>query len=133
MNIVLALTIGGLYATGTYLLLRRSTIKLLFGLVLLGNATNLLVFTCARLVRGKAPLIHSGQKTLEPGTADPLGQALILTAIVISFGVLAFAMILVRRGYDTFDSDDTDDLVEPAEDLDDEPTEVEPVIQEEQS
>lgn len=115
MNLVLAFTIGILYATGTYLLLSRSAIKLLFGLVLLGNATNLLVFTCARVIQGRAPLIREGEKHLMPPYADPLGQALILTAIVISFGVLAFAMVLVRRGYDSLNTDDTDDMTEAAE------------------
>ena len=112
MNIVLAFTIGALYAAGTYLLLSRSTIKLLFGLVLLGNATNLLVFTCARVVRGGAPLMAKDEKVLEAPYADPLGQALILTAIVISFGVLAFAMVLVRRGYDSLETEDTDRMTE---------------------
>lgn len=115
MNLVLALTIGALYAAGTYLLLSRSTIKLLFGLVLLGNATNLLIFTCARVVRGAAPLILEGEKKLEAPYADPLGQALILTAIVISFGVLAFAMVLVRRGFDSLGTDDTDLMTEAAD------------------
>lgn len=112
MNIVLALTIGVLFAAGTFLFLRRSMIQLLFGLVLLGNATNLLVFTCARLVRGKSPIIPEGQKILDPQHSDPLGQALILTAIVISFGVLAFSMVLVRRAFDISGTDDPDALDE---------------------
>lgn len=112
MSIVLAILIGALYTAGTYLLLSRNAIRLLFGLVLLGNATNLLVFTCARVVRGEAPLIREGEKTLTAPYADPLGQALILTAIVISFGVLAFAMVLVRRGIDALGTDDTDSMTE---------------------
>lgn len=112
MNLVLALTIGGLYSAGAYLLLSRSMIRILFGIVLLGNATNLTVFTCARIIRGAAPLIKEDQKVLAPPFADPLGQALILTAIVISFGVLAFAMVLIKRGYDAYGIDDTDALVE---------------------
>ncbi len=112
MNVILAITIGLLYATGTYLLLRRSMIQMLFGIVILGNATNLLVFTCARVVRGKSPIMSADQKELIGPFPDPLGQALILTAIVISFAVLAFAMILVRRGFDCFRSDDPDVLTE---------------------
>ncbi|MCB0824942.1 MAG: NADH-quinone oxidoreductase subunit K [Armatimonadetes bacterium] len=112
MNLVLALTIGFLFATGTYLLLRRSTVKILLGIVLLGNATNLVVFLCARLIRGRPPIIQGEDHVLHAPYADPLGQALILTAIVISFGVLAFAMILVRRGYDIFGTDDTDTFIE---------------------
>lgn len=112
MNLVLAITIGSLFATGTYLLLRRSTVKILLGIVLLGNATNLVVFLCARLVRGRPPIIQDQDHILYPPYADPLGQALILTAIVISFGVLAFTMILVRRGYDIFGTDDADTFIE---------------------
>ncbi|MDI9640898.1 NADH-quinone oxidoreductase subunit K [Kamptonema cortianum] len=112
VDLLVAILIGVLFGTGTYLMLRRSTTKLLLGLVLLSNATNLVVFTCAKLVRGRAPLIQPGSKSLEAPYADPLGQALILTAIVISFGVLAFAMVLARRGYDAFNTDDTDCMVE---------------------
>lgn len=112
MNVVLAVTIGCLFAAGTYLLLRRSMIQMLFGIVLLGNATNLLVFTCARIMRGHSPIMTASEKELAAPYPDPLGQALILTAIVISFAVLAFAMILVRRGFEFFKTDDPDVLTE---------------------
>lgn len=112
-NVALAIVIGALFATGAYLVMRRSTIKLLFGIVLLGNAANLLIFTSAGVVRGGAPLVPEGAQTLETPYPDPLAQALILTAIVISFGVLAFAMVLVKRAYDTFGTDDTEALIEP--------------------
>ena len=112
-TLILAIVIGSLFATGAYLIMRRSTIKLLFGLVLLGNATNLLVFTSARLVRERTPLVELGQTELIAPYPDPLAQALILTAIVISFGVLAFAMILVKRAYDSFGTDDVEALIEP--------------------
>ncbi len=114
-TLVLALLVGAFFATGVYLMLRRSTIKLLFGLALIGNGTNLLVFTCAGVVRGHEPLIPAGKERLEAPYADPLSQALILTAIVISFAVLAFAMVLVKRGYDSFGTDDSDMVVETDE------------------
>ena len=111
-ELILALATGILFATGAYLLLERSTVKVLLGIILFGNATNLLVFNSSRLVRGEPPLIRKGESMLTGTFADPLGQALILTAIVISFGVLAFAMILVRRAYDALGSDDVKELVE---------------------
>lgn len=110
MNIALPILIGVLYAAGAYLMMRRSIVKLIFGLLLLGNATNLLVFTAARLVRGRPPVVPPGETALNTPYADPLGQALILTAIVISFGLLCFAMVLVKRTYQSMDDDDLDAL-----------------------
>jgi multicomponent Na+:H+ antiporter subunit C len=111
MVTVLAFLVGGLYAAGIYMLLRRSIVKLILGLVLISQAANLLIFTAAGLVRGRPPLVPEGGLT--PSTvADPLPQALILTAIVISFGVLAFAMVLVERSYKTVGTDDLDQMKE---------------------
>lgn len=110
MEVVLAFVIGGLYAAGIYLMLRRSMVKLAFGLSLLGNAANLLIFTAGRLTRGNPPLVAEGQTALAQPYADPLPQALILTAIVIGFGVMAFAMVLIHRAYQIVGSDDLDDM-----------------------
>jgi len=85
-------------------------VKLIFGLLLLGTSANLFIFVAARLVPGRPPIVAPGQSTLEPPFADPLGQALILTAIVISFGVLAFAMVLVKKTYQAIGDDDLDAL-----------------------
>ena len=110
MEIILAFVIGGLFAAGIYMLLRRSLLKLLIGLSLLGNGTNLLIFTVARLTRGRAPVIAMNESVLEPPFADPMPQALILTAIVISFGVTAFALALAFRAYRSVGTDDLDDM-----------------------
>jgi multicomponent Na+:H+ antiporter subunit C len=100
---VLAIVVGGLYSAGFYLMLRRSMVKLLIGLTLLSNAANL-------LTRGRPPLVPEGDLRPVPPFADPLPQALILTAIVIGFGVLAFAMVLAYRAYQTVGTDDLDNL-----------------------
>jgi multicomponent Na+:H+ antiporter subunit C len=105
---LLAFVIGGLYAAAVYLLLRRSLVKLLIGLALLSNAVNLLIFTAGRLSRGRAPLVPLGSAAPPAPFADPLPQALILTAIVISFAVLAFALVLFRGAYRTVGTDDLD-------------------------
>ncbi|MBI4465740.1 MAG: Na+/H+ antiporter subunit C [Acidobacteria bacterium] len=110
MSILLAFVIGGLYAGGLYMLMRRSIVKLIIGLALLSHAANLLIFTASGITRGRPPLIAEGQTTLAAPFADPLPQALILTAIVISFGVLAFALVLVHRTHQTVGSDDLDDM-----------------------
>lgn len=109
MNIVMAFVIGALYAAGLYMMLRRSIVKLIIGLAILSNAANLLVFTAAGMVRGEPPLIPEGEEYLVL-SADPVPQALILTAIVIGFGVLAFAIVLVQRAYETIGTDDVDEM-----------------------
>jgi multicomponent Na+:H+ antiporter subunit C len=107
---LLAFVVGGLYAAGLYLIMRRSIVKLTIGLVLLSQAANLLIFTASGLTRGRPPLIQPGETSPLAPFADPLPQALILTAIVISFGVLAFTLVLVKRAYQTVGTDDLDDM-----------------------
>lgn len=113
MELGLAFVIGGLFAMGFYMLLRRSLVKLLFGIMLLGNAANLLIFAAAGLARGGVPIVPEGAETLAGPAADPLPQAFVLTAIVIGFGVLAFAIVLVRQAFWTLGSDDLDELRGP--------------------
>jgi multicomponent Na+:H+ antiporter subunit C len=113
MEAALALTVGGLFATGTYLMLQRGLFRLALGLALLNSATNLLVFTAAGLVRGRAPIIPEGRTHPLLPVADPLPQALILTSITIDFGMLAFALVLLYRAHQAMDTDDVDELREP--------------------
>ncbi len=110
MPTVLAVVIGGLYATALYLLLRRNLARVILGLALLTNATNLLIFTVAGLVRARPPLTPEGAQQPTPPFADPVPQALILTAIVIGFAVLAFALVLAYRAFQMVGSDDLDDM-----------------------
>ena len=112
MELMFAILIGVLYAAGIFLLLSKSIVNLLFGLVLLGNAANLVIFVCSGVVRGKPPIASENMVTPDVPYSDPLGQALILTAIVISFGVLAFAMVLVKKNYELIKSDDVDMLAD---------------------
>lgn len=110
METFLAFVIGGLYAAGLYMMMRRSIVRLIIGLALLGQAANLLIFTLGRLTRGRPALIPFGSTSPDGPIADPLPQALILTAIVIGFGVQAFAVVLIKRAYQTVGTDDLDDL-----------------------
>ncbi|HUE72387.1 MAG TPA: Na+/H+ antiporter subunit C [Pirellulaceae bacterium] len=110
MTIVLAVTIGCLYAAGTYMMLRRSLFKLILGLVLIAHGANLLIFVAGKPSGAQPPIVAPGASQPPAGFADPLPQALILTAIVISFGVLAFALVLFHRTYQTVGTDDSDDL-----------------------
>lgn len=108
MEVIFAFVIGGLYAAGSYLMMRRSMVKLIIGLVLLGHATNLLIFTMGGLVRGRPPIIAGDENALAAPFADPVPQALVLTAIVIGFGLQAFALVLFKRAYQTTGTDDLD-------------------------
>lgn len=109
MTALLAICVGILYSAAIYLILRRSIVKLVIGLVLLSNASNLLIFTASGLTREAPPLIPENAP-LPDIVADPLAQALILTAIVIGFGVLAFAVVLIRRAYEVVQADDMDQM-----------------------
>ncbi len=112
MPVAIAVLVGVLYSIGIYLILRRSLVKTIIGLALLGNATNLLIFTAAGLTPGQPAIVTEGEKALTQPYADPVPQALILTAIVISFGVLAFGIVLIKRVYEAFGTDDPDSLRE---------------------
>ncbi len=96
MEIVSALTVGVLFAAGLYLVQGRNAFRLLIGIVILAHAVNLLVFTSGGLVRGAPPILpEEGAGSGE--VADPLSQALILTAIVIGLGVQSFVLVLIYR------------------------------------
>ncbi len=112
MTVLLAIVAGFLFAAAIYLMLRRSVLKLALGLSLLANAANLVIFVAAGLTRGEPPLVPDGENAPPPGAADPLPQAMVLTAIVISFAVLAFTLTLMHRVYQEGGSDDVDDLSE---------------------
>ena len=88
------------------MILRRSLVKILVGLLLLSYAVNLLLFNSAELIPARPPLLAAGSTQPPVVYADPVPQALILTAIVISFGLTAFAVVLMRQVYSTLDTDD---------------------------
>jgi multicomponent Na+:H+ antiporter subunit C len=110
MELGLMLAIGVLFATGTYLVLRRSMLKVVIGFSLISHGTNLLLLTTGKLKRGAAPILAEGYAG---PYVDPLPQALILTAIVISFAVTAFMLALVYRTYQALGTDDLDRLRRP--------------------
>src|SRR3954469_10882907 len=89
---------GLFFAAAIYLMLSRHIIRIMLGVALLGNAVNLLLFTAGRITREMPPVIFSGS-VLPASAANPLPQALILTAIVISFCFFAFLMVLAYRAW----------------------------------
>ena len=98
MEILLIIIIGLLYSSGIYMMLRRSLVKLI-------------------IVKGKPPIIGESVEILKDIYADPIPQALILTAIVISFGLQSFAIILIKRTYKVVETDDLDELNPSGEEI----------------
>ncbi|MDJ0896858.1 MAG: Na+/H+ antiporter subunit C [Alphaproteobacteria bacterium] len=108
METVLALLLGILVAASVYLMLARNVLRFLFGLVLLSNAANLTIFAAGRLTPAEPPLVPDGQSAPLELVSNALPQALVLTAIVIGFGLLAFALVLVYRSYQALGTLDSD-------------------------
>jgi multicomponent Na+:H+ antiporter subunit C len=106
MTLLFAIAIGAIFMAGAYLLLSHDLIRVVAGIVLIGNAANLYIVGAA-LSRGEAPILP-----VEQGArlSDPLVQAMVLTAIVISFGVAALLLALVYRVYRSHLTLDTDAL-----------------------
>ncbi|MHC1562064.1 Na(+)/H(+) antiporter subunit C [Actinomycetospora sp. C-140] len=107
--IVLLALVGVLYTAGVYLILERSLTRVLLGILVLGNATNVLVVIAGGRA-GEAPLVG---RAPDAAMSDALVQALVLTAIVITLGVTAFLLALIHRAW-TLERED--DLTEDVED-----------------
>jgi multicomponent Na+:H+ antiporter subunit C len=117
MELMVALLVGAYFSAALYMLLSRQIIRLLLGAALLGNAVNLLIFTAGRLTAEIPPVIPSDLYAPDVLTANPLPQALILTAIVIAFSFFAFLLVLAMRAYQELGTDDTE-LMRIAEPVD---------------
>ena len=104
MELVFSLAIGLLTATGLYLLLKEQTFSVILGLTLLSYGVNLLLFASGRLAVNAPPLVLGGIER----HSDPLPQALVLTAIVIGFGMTAYLIALVLRAKGESGSDHVD-------------------------
>ncbi|MFF2320882.1 Na+/H+ antiporter subunit C [Agrobacterium sp. NPDC058088] len=116
MEAVFSILVGIFFSVAIYLMLSRHSIRMLLGIAILGNAVNLLLFTAGRLTRDVPPIIPAGMDRLPAGAANPLPQALILTAIVISFSFFCFLLVLTWRAFQELQTDDTDEMrtAEPA-------------------
>ncbi|MBB3592039.1 multicomponent Na+:H+ antiporter subunit C [Rhizobium sp. BK529] len=107
MEPLFAILVGLFFSAAIYLMLSRFSIRIMLGIAILGNAVNLLIFTAGRLTREVPPIVPAGADALPASAANPLPQALILTAIVISFSFLAFLLVLTYRAYQELGTDDT--------------------------
>jgi len=104
LELLFAGIVGILCASGVYLLLRARTFPVVLGLALLSYAVNLFIFSMGRLVVGSPPVLRETQSTY----ADPLPQALVLTAIVIGFGMTAFLVVLALQAWVELETDHVD-------------------------
>jgi multicomponent K+:H+ antiporter subunit C len=110
MELLVAIAIGLMTAAGVYLILRRHTFPVILGLAMLSYAVNLFIFASGRIVIGLPPIYDKAAA----GYTDPLTQALVLTAIVISFGMSAVIVMLalgafLESGHDRIDMQDDEE------------------------
>ena len=110
MTAWLAVTVGVLSSVSVYLLLSRQSLRFLFGAALIGNATNLAFFSVAGARVAVPPVVPIGLNMPETAMANPLPQAMILTSVVISFGLTAFLLVLAFRIHQELGGADTDHM-----------------------
>jgi multicomponent Na+:H+ antiporter subunit C len=112
----LALAFGLMVAASAYLILSRNVLRIVLGLLVLGNAANLAILLAGRIGSRTPPLVPDGE-TMIATSANPLPQALILTAIVISFALVAFAVVLFEGAHRRLGTLDTEAMraAEPPE------------------
>ncbi|MDG4649582.1 Na+/H+ antiporter subunit C [Roseibacterium sp. SDUM158017] len=110
MELFVAIMVGVLVAAAIHLMLARNVLRFIFGLILISNAANLTIFVSGRLTAEAPPLIPYGEDAPVEAVANALPQALVLTAIVIGFGLFAFALTLVYRTYQNLGTLNSDEM-----------------------
>jgi len=110
VEVPIAFLVGVLFASGLYLMMQRNLLRFVFGLLLLSGAVNVLIFTAGRLTRGLPPIIPGGLDAPAGAVANALPQAVVLTAVVIGFGLIVFTLVLLLRVYERLGTVETDEL-----------------------
>lgn len=122
MHLLIALLVGALIASAVWNLLSRDLYKLVLGIMLLVSAVNLFVFAAGRLGPRSAPLVDAASQSVNPElVANPLPQAIVLTAIVIGFAVFIFLLVLVRSADRDLGNLDIDTMQRPKKSAEHEP------------
>ena len=106
MEIVMSIVIGIVFSVSVYLLLSRNLIRVILGTLTISHGVHLLLITMSELQRGAPPLLNIGEENF----TDPLPQALVLTAIVIAFGVTSMLLVMGYRTYKEHKTEDLDQL-----------------------
>lgn len=99
MNLIYAGGVACIMATGLYLLLSRHILRMIYGIMLISAAVNLAIFLAGRVGSSLPPVMGAVQSTLAAGAANPLPQALVLTAVVIGFSLVSFVIALALKIY----------------------------------
>jgi multicomponent Na+:H+ antiporter subunit C len=110
MEPLFALLVGALFTVAIYLFMSKHIIRVLMGAAILSNGVNLLIFTAGRITREVPPIIGADSDVLQASAANPLPQALVLTAIVIAFSFFAFLLVLGYRAFQKLDTDNSDEM-----------------------
>ena len=110
LEVLLTALIALYFGAATYLLMSAQIMRILMGVVLLGNGVNLTIFTAGRVMREIPPVIPDAYYVPQQIVANPLPQALILTAIVISFSLFAFLLVLSMRAFLQLGTDNVDKM-----------------------
>lgn len=111
MELMISILTGFLFAAGLYLLLHKSFMKLVAGVILFGNACNMFLLIAGGLTRNHPAFVSKSMEAVAVDSmADPVPQAFILTAIVIGLGVQAFVIVLLKRIYQTSHTNNLDEL-----------------------
>jgi multicomponent Na+:H+ antiporter subunit C len=116
-EVVLAAVLGFLFTVGTFLVLRRDVVRVVWGVSIISQAANVYLVTMSSLPGSAVPFVSAGGSEA-PATVDPLVQALVLTAIVIGFGTTAFALVLTYRTYEEHGTIDMLELADGTGDAD---------------
>lgn len=106
MEILMSIVIGIVFAVSVYLLLSKNLIRVILGTLTISHGVHLLLITMSELQRGAPPLLDLGEESF----TDPLPQALVLTAIVIAFGVTSMLLVMGYRTYKAHETEDLDKL-----------------------
>lgn len=99
MNLVYSAGIAAIMGCGLFLLLSRQIVRIIFGVMLISATVNLTIFLSGRIGPNPPPVMRAGETALQAGAANPLPQALVLTAIVIGFSLVAFAAALALKTF----------------------------------
>lgn len=102
-----AIAVGILVAAGVYLILQRGMVRVIIGFVALGHAANIVLVAAGGMAYRDAPLVDGADDAARAQMADPLPQAFVLTAIVITFGITVYLLGLARAGGDDEPAEDT--------------------------
>jgi multicomponent Na+:H+ antiporter subunit C len=109
MELIISLILGILFGSSIFLMFQKSFFKLIIGVVVFGYATIFFLFSIGGLTKNAPPLLSDKDQNIDL-LADPVPQALTLTAIVISIGVQLFVIVLLKKAYEEVGTEDLDEL-----------------------